>query len=161
MPGYCRQRQVVLLSSRMVISGLAPSDISFRIVPLAFGFIGLLGALLLLRQLFTPILATLGFIHIRGFHLSRSCLLALLYNTQLPATAFLLHAPVRYCQHPSFETIASLLVLILVTTVFSSPSVFLLAAVFLLMIEPQLGTPLNYLLIRRATVASLWVLLFS
>ena len=49
------------LASRLVSKWLGPSNRSFRIVPVAFGLVGLIPMLLLLRRLFPPVWAAFGF----------------------------------------------------------------------------------------------------
>ena len=117
-----------LLSSRLVTTWLGPpSSLNFRIVPLAFSLIGLLSMLLLLGRLFPTPWVVFGF---ALFAMSPTAILYAHsfkhYSTQLAMAPILLLAAVHCNRRPGPRNFALLLAAILVTTLFSYPTVLLL-----------------------------------
>ena len=146
-----------LLTSRLVTRWLGPSSLSFRIVPLAFSLIGLLAMLLLLGRLFPKAWAVFGF---ALFAMSPTAILYAQsfkqYSSQLAMAPILLLAAVHCNRRPGPRNFALLLAAILVTAVFSYPTVLLLPAVVVLVGQPQSGESLDYSRVRQGVLASLW-----
>lgn len=146
-----------LLASRLVTGWLGPSNRSFRIVPAAFSLISLLAMLFLLRKLFPPVWLTFGF---ALFALSPAAILFARtfkqYSTQLAMAPVLLLAAVHCNQRPSPRNFTVLLVTILVATVFSYPSVFLLPALAILLVQPRSEESIEPAHVKQAALAALW-----
>jgi hypothetical protein len=146
-----------LLSSRLVTAWLGPSNRSFRMVPVAFSLVGLLSMLLLLRKLFPPVWVAFGF---ALFALSPAAILLARsfkqYSTQLAMAPVLLLAAVDCNQRLSHRNFAVLLVAILIAAVFSYPSVFLLPALIILLVQPRSEKPIEPARVKLAVLASLW-----
>lgn len=149
-----------LLTSRLVTAELGPSNLTFRIVPLAFSFIALLAMLLLLHRLFPIPWVAFGF---ALFALSPTAILYARtfkqYSGQLAMATILLLAAVDCRQRAGPRKILWLLVTILICTVFSYSTVFLLPAVVILLLQPQSGESIDYSRVKQAVLASLWGLL--
>lgn len=146
-----------LLTSRLVTSWLGPSNLSFRIVPLAFSLIGLLSMLLLLRRLFPAAWVAFG---LALFAMSPTAILYAHsfkhYSTQLAMAPILLLAAVDCNRRPGPRNFVLLLAAILVATLFSYPAVLLLPAVAILLLQPQPGESIDYSRFRQGILASLW-----
>ena len=146
-----------LLTSRLVTAGLGPSNLTFRIVPLAFSFIALLAMLLLLHRLFPPAWVAFGF---ALFAMSPTAILYARtfkqYSGQLAMATILLLAAVDCRQRAGPRKFLWLLVTILISTVFSYSTVFLLPAVVILMLQPRSGESIDYSRIRQGGLALLW-----
>ncbi len=146
-----------LLTSRLVTSWLGPSSLHFRIVPLAFSLIGLLAMLLLLRCLFPTAWTVFGF---ALFAMSPTAILYAHsfkhYSTQLAMAPILLLAAVHCNRRPGPRNFALLLAAILVTALFSYPTVLLLPAVVILVGQPQSGDSIDYSRVRQGIFAALW-----
>lgn len=146
-----------LLASRLVTTWLGPSSLSFRLVPVLFSLIALIAMLLLLRRLFPPVWVVFG---LALFAMSPTAILYARsfkqYSTQLAMAPILLLAAVRYAQRPSPKSYAWLLGAILLTTFFSYPTVLLLPAVVILLVQPRSGESLDFSCVKPAVLASLW-----
>ena len=146
-----------LLTSRVVTSWLGPSNLGFRIVPLAFSLIGLLSMLLLLRRLFPTAWVVFGF---AVFAMSPVAILYAEsfkhYSTQLAMAPILLLAAVYCNRRTGPRSFVFLLAAILATTLFSYPTVLLLPAVAILLLQPRPGESIDYSRVRQGILASLW-----
>ena len=78
------------------------------------------------------------------------------YSTQLAMAPILLLAAVHCNRRPGPRNFALLLAAILVTTLFSYPTVLLLPAVVILVVQPQSGESIDYSRVRQGMLASLW-----
>ena len=78
------------------------------------------------------------------------------YSSQLAMAPILLLAAVHCNRRPGPRNFALLLAAILVTALFSYPTVLLLPAVVILVGQPQSGESIDYSRVRQGMFASLW-----
>lgn len=137
-----------LLSSRLVATALGPSNLTFRAVPLAFSLIGLLAMFLLLRRLFAPAWAAVGFAMFafsppatEYAHTFKQ------YSTELSMVPLFLLAAVRWNEEPTRFNFIVLLLTVVLTTVFAYPIVFIVPAILIIFLSrPRRDRELRHLI---------------